>query len=183
MSDGRILWCDVETTGLDPMVGKLLEVGLVMTDKNLEQIGAIRTVIHHDPDDLYPLMNDFVLQMHTDNNLINDVEQSDAPLFAAERELVLNVLAWSPLDGYKPLPMGGSTPQFDRAWLKVHMPFLFRLFNHRHVDLSSVCAGLGIKKPNQDATPHRALEDIRQDIACLKAIRNAISIDVEKLHV
>ena len=70
----RLLWCDIETTGLDPVNDSILEIALVVTE-DLQVIDELSIVIKQ-PDIPYlrNKCNDYVLNMHTENSLWKDLE-------------------------------------------------------------------------------------------------------------
>jgi len=69
-----IIWTDLETTGLDPHEGSILEIAMVATDGNLQQIGAPFVSIVQ-PLHLrgYEVMDAFVVDMHIKNGLMTDL--------------------------------------------------------------------------------------------------------------
>lgn len=171
-----LLWCDVETTGLDERKGKLLEVAFVMTNEKLEEIGATSLVIHHKPETLDPLMDDYVRQMHTDNGLLEAVQAVSTDVERVEQGLLWQLLHWR--ECWYPLPLAGSCPSFDRLWLEAHMPMLARLPTHQHFDMSTFRFMWDLPKPDKGGMRHRALADIRADITQLREIHARVGDEV-----
>ena len=58
-----IAWVDVETTGLDPREDNLLEVGMIITDDNLNE-RARKAVVLRPPANVERLLKPVVLEMH-----------------------------------------------------------------------------------------------------------------------
>jgi oligoribonuclease len=167
-----LLWLDLETTGLDPVKGKILEIAVVVTDDHLEEKWHGSWVVHQQSLVVSPLMSDFVRNMHTDNKLLQEVYGEHAVfLSAAEEQLILLVSKWFAA-GEKPILCGNSI-HFDRAWLKVHMPRFEALLHYRMGDASGTyelakrVAGLNLAKPE---AAHRALDDARASIKLAKQV-------------
>lgn len=177
----------METTGLDEHKGKLLEVGIVLTDKDLNIIDAVSRVIDNGVGTL-DLTDDYVKKMHTDNGLFDEIAESGTPLPVTEMVLVKEVLSWK--EAWFAPVLAGSCPSFDRRWLEVHMPTLARLVSHRHFDMAWPRTVWDLPKPPGE-TPHRAIPDILRDIDQLRMIwpkikdlefEPALTLDDEAVH-
>ena len=74
----RIMWLDLETTGLDPETGLILEVAVVVTNRWLKELARESIVIPHSVEALEAAgMDDFVRDMHTENGLLDEVTGKD----------------------------------------------------------------------------------------------------------
>ena len=185
--DNRLVWVDVETTGLDPNNDALLEIAWIITDNDLNTIveksyvregayldfkdGEETFVTFFGIDKLY-MMEHIVQKMHTKNGLLNELK-GGRPLFFIESEFRTDIEEHTTLHN---APMAGNSAGFDRAFLKVHMPSIDPIVNFRNVDVSSLNilakkwypkALEGFKKGRS----HRALDDIKESIAELKHYR------------
>lgn len=155
-----LLWCDIETTGLDPAADRLLEVGLALTDANLRVVAETSLVLScRNVRDLE--MSHVVREMHERSGLFDEVERSSLGLRAAEELLV----AWVQEHHAEGLYMAGSGVHFDRGWLKHHMPALIQVWNYRNFDLTTLRYFFGAEK---ETAAHRALPDIRQSMQQLR---------------
>lgn len=69
-----IVWLDLETTGLDPLKGSILEIAMIATDDNFEQIGepfvSIVQPLHLRG---WEVMDKYVRDMHTKSGLIEQL--------------------------------------------------------------------------------------------------------------
>lgn len=159
----RILWLDLETTGLDPCDGFILEVGAAVTDRHLHLERCFHSLVQPPkPIDSLPLfMNEEVTKMHTENGLLENLKTGEPePLhYVAERLAQFITEA-----GAIGLALGGSCPSFDRSWLQRHMPFTAKLIGHRHVDVHFIRALTDTELP----VKHRALNDT---IDCIRYAR------------
>ena len=72
--DNRIVWIDLEMTGLDPNRHVIVEVAALVTDAELNILdGAIDLVVHATPEQLAE-MDQVVTKMHSDNGLVTAIE-------------------------------------------------------------------------------------------------------------
>lgn len=161
-----IVWADLETTGLDPLKGSILEIAMVATDDNFVQIG-VPFVSLVKPLHLlgYEAMDDFVKKMHTKSGLLDRLynigalfhgEDPSACLLSelprrgdveraaiewcyeiAGRDGVPSTCEVVAYDVLRKTPLGGNTVHFDKRWLIHHMSDLEALFSHRIYDVSS----------------------------------------------
>ena len=167
-----IVWIDTETTGIDPNGGELLEIALVVTDDNLNELVYWTEVIHHDLDE--STLDEWIIKTHGESGLLAEVNNSRQSLAEVESDIVKGLLCEFDASALRKTPIGGSSVGFDRKWLEVHMPSLHALFSHRTVDISTVSelaerwspkVQQKRKKALQTGTAHRALDDIRYSIA------------------
>lgn len=177
-----IVWADTETTGLDPEHGNLLEVALVVTDDDLEEVAARSVVVQP----IAPLgldswrehLDPFILDMHSKSGLLDEIFAGAGLLrHEAAGDLIGWALSRSAGFDLKKTPLAGSTVSFDRAWLKKHMPALESLFSHRSIDASSItelaarwAPAIYDNRPKADPEKiaHRALPDVRESISILR---------------
>jgi len=114
-----IVWIDTETTGLDPHTGSLLEIAVVVTDDNFNELGAYSTnVLGADLANL----DEFIVGMHTKSGLLDELNEGNGQTL---EDVKSDLLVW--LEQFGDLsraPLGGSSVHFDRAWLQVHLPTL-----------------------------------------------------------
>lgn len=188
IDDILLVWTDVETTGLDPNTDRLLEIGIVLTDGDLEPLEEFYGCVS--PGDLkfidvYPT----VLEMHSDNGLWTDCVTGGI----SPHELRQRLAAWThdtlvPMSvNYQEEPMlAGSSVHFDRTWIAKEFPEFLEKIGHRHFDLSSIKAGNimwnpTFPEPSRSETAgmgewptHRALTDIRYDLRRARSIRDCL---------
>lgn len=174
-----LCWIDTETTGLDPETCALLEVALVVTTNDLEEVAAKAWVLPFNAADAadYPHpISDFVQKMHAKNGLWQEcatvcpAEHCPGHRRAVEAEILAMLRRHT---SAKEGPICGSTVAFDRRFLEVHMPSVAAHFSHRNLDASVFteisrlwAPAVYEARPKMDG--HRALPDIRGSIALMR---------------
>lgn len=179
--DEAICWLDIETTGLNPVEDKILELAYVVTDMSLSgELGSC--------DYLFPtsgrfadqfVMDEFVTNMHTESGLLEALEEVPyVPLTIAQLTVEDDLAKIMAEHGIQKLYLGGMSVHFDRSFLKEWMPAVEKLFHHRHADVSSFkilwdVAGLEkLQVPNPN--PHRAIYDCYEAIDIAIHVRNKL---------
>lgn len=193
-----IAWIDLETTGLQPHSGSILEIAIVLTNDELEELAPpFERVVRPLHGRELRHADEPVRRMHLASGLAGDthlfIDEKSAYLGElrtllprlgdVEREAVGYVMAHAHRLGVdlRKVPLGGNSVHFDRAWLQVHMDDLERLFSHRHVDVSTLtelarrwAPGVHAGRPGSAGRPaHRALADVRSSIETLRYYRAA----------
>lgn len=170
-----LVWVDVETTGLDPVNCTILELGLVITDLDLEVIAERAWMV--DPGEKrwsMAKMTPLVKEMHTKNGLLADLREGGTPPWQVATEAV------EFMGDHKGVgsPMCGSSVHFDRAMLAANMPPMISAFHYQNIDVSTIkaIAGMWADPDMQWVAPyekeHRTLSDLRLSIAELDHYRH-----------
>ena len=175
-TDDRLVWIDLEMTGLDVEQHVIVEIACIVTDAELAVLDdGIDVVIHQDADAL-ARMDAFVRKMHTRSGLLPLIEASDVTADAAQARVLEYVAAHVPAPGVAPLC--GNSIGVDRRFLDQYMRELDGYLHYRSVDVSSIkelCRRwypeIYSKRPNK-AENHRALDDIRESIEELRFYRD-----------
>lgn len=173
-----LFWLDLETTGLNPQVDHIVEIGLVVTDDDLNRIAFMQSAIQLDypwPEDIDP----YVLTMHGKNGLWDECQSTRTTLEQAKDSavaFVLQLIHNTQSENEKRI-LAGSSVHFDRAFLARWMPDLHSLFDYRHIDVSSLKELARRWAPEVLSTvpapskKHRVIADIEDSIAELKHYR------------
>jgi oligoribonuclease len=169
----RLIWIDLEMTGLDTINDTILEIATVVTDADLNVLanGPV-CAIRHD-DDVLKAMDDWNRSHHTDSGLWQRVVFSSYSISAAESETILFLKEWVE-KGVS--PMCGNSICQDRRFLHRLMPELESWFHYRNLDVSTIKILANEWLPAElreydKENRHEALSDIRESIEELKYFR------------
>jgi oligoribonuclease len=177
MSD-RLVWIDLEMTGLDTVRHTIVEIAVLVTDSELELVDdGIDLIVHASPEVLAE-MDDFVTKMHTKSGLLPAIQSSTLSLADAGTQ-VIEYLA-TQLPGPGTAPLCGNSIGVDRRFLDRYLPEVDQYLHYRSIDVSSLkelCRrwypAVYKKRPDKLET-HRALDDIRESIEELRYYRSTI---------
>ena len=171
----RLIWIDLEMTGLEPETDRIIEIATVVTDGHLNLIAEGPVLAVHQPDDFLAQMDEWCTRTHGESGLTQRVRDSRISEAEAER-LTLEFLAQHLPAGAS--PMCGNSIGQDRRFLARYMRDLERFFHYRNLDVSTLkelarrwnpAALEGFSKRGT----HLALDDIRESIAELKHYRSS----------
>ncbi|MGE5299223.1 MAG: oligoribonuclease [Acidobacteriota bacterium] len=164
-----ILWMDLEMTGLDPVLDRILEVGAVITDWDFTEIARYEAVKKVGPNlvkkrmvgefwDSYPAVRDALIAQNMTGKNGRTVENE---LLEFINEHIGNE--------DKVLLAGNSIHQ-DRRFIENEWPQLNERLHYRMLDVTAWKVVFEGKYKKKFAKPeaHRAIEDIRGSIMELK---------------
>lgn len=182
----HFLWCDLETTGLEPFKGdKLLEFAFKLTDLELTTLWSYEKVIHFSRSEAAALKTScqFVYDMHTVNGLLDECAASDVTCEQVEIEVVdflKNGLARFGITKSDCVIIAGSSIHFDRKWLEWYAPEISEALHYRIMDVSSLYPVLDMLSIKHIPRPkeHRAMKDVERSIGELSDILKLLRKDV-----
>ena len=169
----NLIWLDMEMTGLDPEVERIIEIATVVTDKNLNILAQGPLLAVRQPEILLANMDEWNTEHHNDSGLVERVRKEGVTETVAEAQTIAFLEKWVPAGKS---PLCGNTVSQDRRFLWRYMPNLEKYFHYRHIDVSTVKElavrwqpdiAAGHKKENK----HLALDDILESIDELKYFR------------
>ena len=180
-ADTPIVWIDCEMTGLDLISDALIEVGVVVTNQELEIVGEGLEVVIAPPQSALDQMSDFVRKMHTESGLLA-VLHAGVDLSEAEESILKFLQAQGVQPGKSPL--GGNSTWMDRYFILRDLPRVNQFLHYRTIDVSSVkelakrwYPTKYFKAPEKVGN-HRALSDALDSIRELDYYRKEIFVDV-----
>ena len=171
-----LVWLDLETTGIDDRSGTILEIAMIVTDKDLNVVEEGPNLVIHQPDEVLANMDPWCVEQHGASGLTEASRRSEVSMAQAE-EASLAFVRTHCLRGRAPLC--GSSIGFDRRFIVHHMPRFNAYLNYRNVDVSTLKELVNrwypgiVDAPEKEST-HRALDDIRESIEELRRYRRAV---------
>ena len=178
--DNRIVWVDLEMTGLDPARHVIVEVAALVTDAELNIIDEGVDLVVHATDAELAEMDDVVTSMHSENGLLDEIKAS--PVSLAEAEDAVLALVEKHCDPAHPAPLAGNSIATDRTFIRAQMPRLDAALHYRMIDVSTVKELSRRWFPKayynqpQKGMAHRALADIVESIRELDYYRRAVFV-------
>lgn len=161
----KLLWVDLEMTGLTPNKDVILEIAVEVTDFNFTPLASYEARVQQPREvveglmkenawwDAYPANRDDFLDKLTDAKSSEQVEQ----------ELVALVKAQF---GDEPAILAGNSVHADRGFIEYHWPTFFSLLHYRMLDVTAwkvVMQGkYGVEYTKKET--HRAFDDIHESI-------------------
>ncbi len=174
----NLVWLDMEMTGLDCTQNVIIEVAVIITDKNLNVIEESESYAVAQPQEELDKMDKWNKSTHQKSGLITRVQNSPYTLAVIE-EILLELLKRHIIK--EKAPLCGNTIHQDRKFLCKYMPKFDDYLHYRNIDISTIEELArrwypeiynGFTKHNK----HEALADIRESIAELQYYRDKIFI-------
>ncbi len=171
--EGRLIWIDLEMTGLDTDRDSILEIATAVTDSQLNLLAeGPELAIAHSQETL-EAMDEWNRNQHRKSGLWRRVLEQGVTMAEAEARTLEFLRQWVPANAS---PMCGNSICQDRRFLHRLMPRLEQHFHYRNLDVSTlkelarrwapqVLAGV-----NKESA-HTALSDVRDSIAELRHYR------------
>lgn len=173
----RLVWMDLEMTGLDLSRHVIVEVAALVTDAELNILGEGVDLVVSATEDELAEMDDFVTNMHQTNGLLDEIRSSTVSLKDAE-DAVLALIEEHCAPEH-PAPLAGNSIATDRSFIREQMPRLDKALHYRMVDVSSIkelarrwFPRVYFNQPDKGMA-HRALADIVESIRELDFYRRA----------
>jgi len=170
----KILWVDLEMTGLDPIEDRILEVAAIVTDWDFNELDTYEAAIKVGPRLMEKRMikgpsKDFWLKFpEVYSALVKQNEEHGRSGRTIENELI--AFLDKNFDAETPVLLAGNSIHMDRRFIINEWNRLDAKLNYRMLDVSAFKVVFEGKYKKKFSKPeaHRALEDIRGSITELK---------------
>jgi oligoribonuclease len=169
----HLIWLDMEMSGLDPDLNRVLEVAMVVTDSALNTVAELPVLVVHQADSVLDTMDDWNKSTHARSGLIAKVKASTLDEAAVETQFIALLEQHVPKGAS---PMCGNSICQDRRFMARHLPKLETFFHYRNLDVSTLKELVKRWKPElakglTKHGKHEALADIYESIEELKYYR------------
>lgn len=167
----RLLWIDLEMTGLDPTKDVILEVAAIVTDWDLKELAVFESGVGHGQARVQELLDAsdwYTHVMPKNKKMFLKLNQKSPDARVVETRLLEFVKHYCPQ--LSPVIVAGNSIHIDRQFIKAEWPLLDQQLHYRMLDVTAwkvvfeAKYGTSWKKPDH----HRALDDIRGSIDELK---------------
>lgn len=164
--NNRLVWIDLEMTGLDPDTDSIIEIATLVTDQELNILAEGPELAIFHPLERLEAMDDWNRTTHAKSGLWDRVLASQVSLEGAELQTLEFLAGWLPAGNS---PICGNSICQDRRFLARGMPELERYFHYRNLDVSTLKELARRWSPAlvdgfAKAGAHTALSDIRESV-------------------
>jgi oligoribonuclease len=174
----RLVWVDMEMSGLLPETDRILEIAMIVTDGDLNIVAEGPVLVVHQEDAVLDRMDAWNKGTHGRSGLIDKVKASTL----TEAEVEAACLAFLKQHVKSSIsPMCGNTIHQDRRFMNRYMPKLEAYFHYRNIDVSTIkelCKRWQpeIAKGFSKQQAHTALADIIESVEELRYYREKLFI-------
>jgi oligoribonuclease len=169
----HLVWMDLEMTGLDPEVDRIIEIATIITDGDLNVIAEGPVFAIRQSDELLAGMDDWNQTHHSASGLLDRMATEGVTELEAE---ALSLAFIEQHVEANTSPLCGNTIWQDRRFLTRYMQTLEGYLHYRMIDVSSVKELAKRWRPDvadsfEKKNEHTALADIRESIGELRHYR------------
>lgn len=178
-STDRLVWIDLEMTGLDPDNDRIIEIATVVTDIQLNVLDQGPVLAIFQSEDVITAMDEWNTRTHGESGLVDRVRASSINEEEAERRTLEFVKKYVKKNSS---PLCGNTICQDRRFLYRYMPRLEGYLHYRNLDVSSLKELAdywypGLSGEFTKRSTHRALDDIVESIEELRFYRERLFVE------
>lgn len=167
----KLLWLDMEMTGLDVNKEVIIEVACIVTDFNFKELETFETVVKQ-PQKYLDAMDAWNTEHHGKSGLTAKVPsgmEPDTVEFRLNQIIDRHFPDWAKDKRYRPMLAGNSIAQ-DRLFIDKYFLKLSERLHYRVLDVSSwkIIFNNKFDYHYKKQNAHRALDDIRESIGELR---------------
>ena len=161
----KLLWIDLEMTGLDVEKERIIELAAIVTDMEFNVLDEYQSVVKQDQKFL-DAMDEWNTNQHTKSGLVEKIPTAPEET-KVEADVCAIVKKHFPEGG---AVLSGNSIGQDRKFIDRYMKDLSSLLHYRMLDVTSwkILMGPKFGVTYEKKESHRALDDIRESIGELK---------------
>ncbi|XP_038213903.1 oligoribonuclease, mitochondrial [Zerene cesonia] len=173
----RIVWVDLEMTGLQVETDHILEIACLVSDADLNVVATGPNIVIHQPDEILNNMGEWCTAHHGESGLTKACRESTISVCEAENQILKFLRSHVP---EKKCPLGGNSVYMDRLFLRKYMPRLNDYLHYRIIDVSSFKEIIKRWFPKEYSNipekkfAHRSMDDILESLAELKYYKDNV---------
>lgn len=162
----KLLWVDLEMTGLDTTKDVIIEVAAEITDFNFKTLANYEALVRQ-PEEKLTSMNEWAQAQHDGSGLTDRVRREGKP----EKEVVHELVGFIQAQfGEEPAVLAGNSIHNDRLFIRQWWPEVEERLHYRMLDVSAwkvfMQGAYGVQFEKRET--HRAFDDIQASIAELQ---------------
>lgn len=165
----RLVWIDLEMTGLDLERESIIEIATIVTDGDLNILAEGPNVAVQVSQALIDGMDEWNTDHHHASGLVERVRTQGLSLEEAEAQTLAFLKTWVEPDT---APLCGNSIWNDKKFMEKEMPSLVEHLHYRMIDVSTIkeLASRWYPElpPYDKKETHLALDDIRESIEELR---------------
>ncbi len=174
-TNGKLIWIDLEMTGLDPDKDKIVEIATIITDANLNVLAEGPDLVVNQPSEVISNMIPWNQEHFAESGLLNEIHDSKISLAEAEEQTLAFLRQHSPSNT---AIFAGNSVYIDREFIRIHMPKLAAFVHYRIIDVNTV-RELALRwypslPPFHKEEAHRSHDDILESIDELKYYKEKV---------
>ena len=170
--DARLIWVDMEMTGLNPDTDRVIEIATIVTSQELEILAEGPVISVHQSENALLAMDEWNTRTHTRSGLVERVRGSSYTEATATQATLAFLEEWVTPNSS---PMCGNSICQDRRFMARHLPDLETFFHYRNLDVTTLKLLATYWRPDlppaSKRNVHEALADIRESIEELRYFR------------
>ena len=177
----KLVWLDMEMTGLDVNKEVIIEVACIITDINFKEIETFETIVKQ-PQKYLDSMDAWNTEHHGKSGLTAKVPfgmEPDTAEYHLTAILDRHFPDWQKDKKFRPILAGNSIAQ-DRLFIDTYFKKVSERLHYRVLDVSSwkIIYNNKFDYQYKKQNAHRALDDIRESIGELRFYIDKIQIPV-----
>ncbi len=171
----RMVWIDLEMTGLDIEKESIIEIATVITDSELNIIAQGPNLAVSVSEELLAGMDEWNTTHHNQSGLVERIRHKGVSISEAQQQTLEFLKQWV---NPKTAPLCGNSVWNDRRFLDKEMPLVADYLHYRMVDVSTIKELARRWYPKVDKyrkkLSHLALDDILESIEELQYFRDKV---------